>query len=79
MVLVLAIGAAVFFTAKGVHDHKKKKRALKAQRALKYGVAESISVVDDTTGHRALGSLPAYHNESLPAYHNEKLPEYHKE
>ena len=79
MVFILAIGAAVYFTTMGVRSHKKKKRALKAQRARKDRLAESVSTVDDITGNPALESLPAYHNESLPAYHIGHLPAYHKD
>jgi hypothetical protein len=75
--LILAIGAATYFTAEKVHDHKKKKRAMKAQKAPQNGLNEPALIIDDTTVHR-LENILSYHKKDLPPYHKENLPPYHE-
>ncbi|KAM5449214.1 hypothetical protein MaudCBS49596_005039 [Microsporum audouinii] len=57
--VVLAIGAAIYFTAEKIHDHREKKRALKAKHPSKHALLEDDQTIED---------LPAYHKEKLPAY-----------
>jgi len=69
MVLILAVGAAIYFTAKEVRRHKKKQRALNARKAVERGLVESVFITGDTKAHHLIGSLPPYHEENLPPYH----------
>ncbi|KIX03764.1 uncharacterized protein Z518_07317 [Rhinocladiella mackenziei CBS 650.93] len=64
--LILAVGAAIYFTAEKVRTHKEKKRASKAQEALQHGLVEPVSIIDDTT---PVGNPPPYHKGNLPPYH----------
>ena len=69
VVLILAVGAAIYFTAEKVRDRKEKKRALKAQEALRYGIVKSVSIIDDNAARLSMEHLPPYHKETLPPYH----------
>jgi hypothetical protein len=69
--LIVAVGAAIYFSAEKIHDHKEKKRALKAKEALQHGLVEEVSIIDGATVHDQMEPLPAYHKERLPAYHME--------
>jgi hypothetical protein len=57
--VVLAIGAAFYWTAEKIHGQKKKKRALKAQE-------DSQQNVDDLQENVEI--LPAYHKDAPPEY-----------
>lgn len=69
VVLILAVGAAIYFTTKKVRDHKKKKRDLKSQEALQRGLVEPVSIIGDTKIHHPMENLPPYLEENLPPYH----------
>ncbi|KAF1811895.1 hypothetical protein P152DRAFT_458851 [Eremomyces bilateralis CBS 781.70] len=69
--VVLVVGAAIYFTAEKVHERREKKRVLKAQEDLQYGVVEFDSITDNTTVHDETEPLPAYNKATLPPYHME--------
>ena len=69
LVLAVAVGAAIVLTSKKIHSRKKKKRALKAQKALQDSLHEGKATIDNATVHRHIDDLPAYHTESLPPYY----------
>ena len=67
--LIVAVGAAIVLTADKIHDHKEKKRALKAQEELQRNLAEDVSIFDGTMIHHSMKNPPAYHEDNLPHYH----------
>ncbi|KAF3491497.1 uncharacterized protein GIQ15_01014 [Arthroderma uncinatum] len=66
--LIVAVGAALYVTAEKIHDHREKKRALKAKEALRHG-SEDDSIIDTATANDHMDNLPAYHKGNLPPYH----------
>jgi hypothetical protein len=77
--VVLAVGAAVYFTAKKVQDRKEKKKAAKAQVARQHGAAQMVSNTGDNAVPRPMETLPPYQNDSLPPYLAEKVPPYQQQ
>lgn len=67
--LILAVGAAIYFTVEKVRDHRQKKRASKAQaQALQHGLAEPVTSIDNKASRRSPELPPPYHKETLPPY-----------
>lgn len=73
---LIAVAAAIYFTAEKVRDHNKKKHALKAQEPPQYGLLRPVSIIDDTTAHHSMENLPQYHEEALPPYQKKSLSPY---
>ncbi|KIW97345.1 uncharacterized protein Z519_02737 [Cladophialophora bantiana CBS 173.52] len=74
--LVLATGAAIYFTVEKVRDHKKKKRALRAQEASRHGLVETVSNIDENTARRSMEDLPPYILREPPPY---QIRDQHRE
>ncbi|OAP61263.1 hypothetical protein AYL99_03464 [Fonsecaea erecta] len=70
--LVLAVGAAIYFTAEKVRDHKKKKQALKAaaasQQAPPYDSIAPASPMRNKAARRSVEQLPPYVFREPPPY-----------
>jgi hypothetical protein len=66
-VLIVAVGAAVYYSADKIHEKKEKKRTLKAQR----GVIQELYPADGAAGLQQMEDLPVYSKENLPIYHQE--------
>jgi len=69
--LIVGSIAALVVGAEKLHEHRKAKRASKAQALLlQHGSVQEISIVDDTTArhHHQMDDLPAYYKEKLPPY-----------
>ena len=58
--LILAVGAVTCYTAEKVHDHMQRKRALQTQEALRHGLVEPVSTIDDKAVSRSMERLPPY-------------------
>ncbi|KIW76129.1 hypothetical protein Z517_10874 [Fonsecaea pedrosoi CBS 271.37] len=70
--LALALGAAIYFTAEKVRDHKKKKAALKDkdQQAPPYdSIPPSASALENRAARRSVDQLPQYVYSEPPPYH----------
>jgi hypothetical protein len=67
--LVLAIGVAIYFSAEKLHEHKKKKRALKALEETQHGLIEERTPTDnDIDAHFASERPPVCEKDFLPPY-----------
>ncbi|KIW27423.1 uncharacterized protein PV07_07160 [Cladophialophora immunda] len=58
--IALALGAAIYFTAEKVRDHKKKKQVLKAQQAPRADSVAPASPFENNAARRSGESLPPY-------------------
>jgi hypothetical protein len=67
--VIIAATVAFALASEKIHDHKEKKRALKAQDTLRHGLVEEVSTVEGTVVHGQVDNLPAYHKENPPQYH----------
>ncbi|KAF2627220.1 hypothetical protein BU25DRAFT_411282 [Macroventuria anomochaeta] len=74
--VVVALGVIVYFSAKKVHDHREKKRELKAQEFLSHDMTEKMATSDELSNHLETDdNLPAYRREPrLPRYTEDEQP-----